>query len=334
MQKKSFIFLTILLIAFRINFTSAYYGQDALGNFFETIGWTNLLIVCTFFISLVLLKFILSKTLDKTTAKIISFLLALAITGGFYFAGFNLQELLASIGIYEDALSLLIPIILIVGVIWIIKKFGFGNLLMILGGILGTISFTDWVEQSMVLLIIAVALLIVGFFFHRTRKKKEQEKETGIKNQGFFRRKLNEGTFPGQQRYNQWKDYKKQATEQKYNQKLAERQKDYEDKQHKKEVLERAKKIEKIREKRENNEEEAKKKELEKQKMQQEISQEEQRRKSIMKNINKEIQGLSIAISKSTISAETKQNYILRIKSLEKAKKNLTRFKRKGSIWG
>ena len=91
--------------------------------FFESLGWENLLLICIFLIFLGVLSFPLKKTFGKGTGGMLSFIIALLITGGLYFSKFDVQGSLFGLGVGEDIITTLVPLILLTALIYFLFKY-------------------------------------------------------------------------------------------------------------------------------------------------------------------------------------------------------------------
>lgn len=184
-MKKSLIIS--LLILFSINLiTAQYYGDFSIGGFFDSIGEENLMLFATFIISFVILNWVLSKFFvtkqktawggetsesNKSVSTIISLVIALLITYGIHKTGFDINELFFNIGISEDLLYTIIPLLIIAGMGYLFYKFRSKGLITI-GILFIIISATELVYSGIFLFIIGIILMIIGFRFYLLRKKK------------------------------------------------------------------------------------------------------------------------------------------------------------------
>ena len=184
MKKKG---LIISLGIFLINFTSAYgsYNSFNMRNLLDSIDPQTMLLVFTFIIIFAFLNFILSKffkdkygNTNKATAGIISFSISLLAIYGLNKSNFDIENLFYSIGITEGILGILIPIILIVGFIWLSyskkeRKFKFHRPFLILGALLLlTTIFTDFIYEKGTATVLGMILLLIGLWLWRKWKVK------------------------------------------------------------------------------------------------------------------------------------------------------------------
>lgn len=173
--------LSVLMFVFSIHFITAYsygYGRFSLGYFFDIFGAENLFLIGILIGSFALLNWVLSKSIDnKATAGVVSFVIAMFITAGAYFSGFDIEGLLYGIGISEDTLMLLVWLFIIGLFIYLGKKFGFGSVLLFAGGILIAISFTNLVYEKGFVFILGVILGGIGLWRFSKRSKEERRKK-------------------------------------------------------------------------------------------------------------------------------------------------------------
>ncbi len=144
-----------------------------LNTFFETIGWENLLLICIFMISLTFLKFALKKTFDKGTSNILSVVIALLITGGLYFSGLDVQGGLISIGIGEDIITTIVPLILVIGIIYLLFKYK-SKFFLIAGIVFILLAMFKLVYETTIMWILGIVCLFIGLLLWWKGKKKEK----------------------------------------------------------------------------------------------------------------------------------------------------------------
>lgn len=159
---KKGILLTFLLVAM-INFVSAQEISELLGS----IDQSAMIIYGMFIIFFSLLFFALSKVIfkeNRATAGIIAAVLSILIVYGINKSEFNVEEFFSDIGISEGALSLVLSIVIIAGIIFIIIKFA-KNSLVIVGGLLIVGSF--FVYEKIILITVGVILIVTRFFIKK-----------------------------------------------------------------------------------------------------------------------------------------------------------------------
>lgn len=172
-MKKAGLIFSLLL---SINFVSAYsygYGKFSLGFLFDALGQENLFLLGILIGSFALLNFALSKGMkDRTTSAVVSFIIALFITAGAYFKGFDISNFFYDIGISEEVLPLLIFLVVLGLFIYLGTKFGFRAVLLFAGGLLIALSMTDLVYEKGFIFVFGAILAGIGAWLY-IRKGKE-----------------------------------------------------------------------------------------------------------------------------------------------------------------
>jgi len=158
---------------FMINCVSAF----GIGDFFESIGSENLLLMTVFVLSFLIISFSLGRTIGrhsggKGVANSIAIIVSLMITAGYYFSGWNLWGVLEDLIPY-DILIWIIPIALLAGVIYFLYKVkhGFSWLLIIAGIILLLLGIFDVVYARITVGVIGVLLIILGLWLLFKKKR-------------------------------------------------------------------------------------------------------------------------------------------------------------------
>jgi hypothetical protein len=167
--------LSVFILLASISFVSA---QNNLGDLLNQIDQTTLILYVVFIVSFAILFFALSKFFkdNRSIAGLISAGIALLITYAVNKTGLDIQGFVLNIGISQETLAVVIPIILIAGIIFLIislKK----NSLFVIGGILILASFFVY-EQT--LLIAVGAILIIIRLFLGFKKKDFKNRGAGI----------------------------------------------------------------------------------------------------------------------------------------------------------
>lgn len=180
MKLKRGIFLVLLLSLFLINFANAQlFNRYYSGAFDESLLIYGGLVVLLFAI----INFALSKTRlgqEKGTRVVISLVISILsvyymskksfgiTTGNFYLGGFY----------FGDFFPSFLTIIFLIAIIYFIVKWGFKNVLMVLGALLVLLSFTNLVYEKNLLLWLGIAFLIIGFIL-KMKKPKWADKPIG-----------------------------------------------------------------------------------------------------------------------------------------------------------
>ncbi len=179
MQKRGILLLTALI---SINIISAVGIGDAL----DMIGGENILLGGTFLISFALLNMILGRLKlfqndygqTTNTPIIISLILSIFIIYGIRTLNFDLEDLLFSLGLSGDIIYQIASIIIVIGLIYFLYKFGkklLKNLCLIfiiLGIVLIWIGLSDLVFNGEPLVLTGIVLVILGIICWWRRRKK------------------------------------------------------------------------------------------------------------------------------------------------------------------
>ncbi|MEK6823963.1 MAG: hypothetical protein AABY06_02910 [Nanoarchaeota archaeon] len=184
MQKKSLLFLIFGI--FLLSFASAQiYGNtlSGMGNIFDSslIMYGGAFIIFFAFINFLLGKSVFKGDEAKTTRAVISFAIsAMAVYG------LSTGNFLSGIGtgymgnfFVGDILPTIITIIFIAGIVFFIWKWGFSNVLMVLGAVSIIISLTDLAYEKNVFFVLGIILLVLGLLL-KFRKPKWSEKKFNV----------------------------------------------------------------------------------------------------------------------------------------------------------
>ncbi len=159
MQKRAlplFVFLSIILI----NFISA--ASFSLGDVLDKIDENTMIILFVFIVSFAIIFFSLSKLFktNKAIAAVVSLATSFLLTYWVNKSGLNIGNWFSDIGISEETLFILLPILglaLAIFLIIYLKK----KSLLVFGGALLVLSF--FVEEAALLIVIGAILLVFGF---------------------------------------------------------------------------------------------------------------------------------------------------------------------------
>ena len=182
-MKKSLLILIITLCL--INFASAYYGSYgsfSLSDLLDSIDSSTMLLGAVFIISFFFINLSLSRIFRAKSGEpqkgiwIPALIAALLITYGVNKTGFNIEELFYGIGISSDFLYFILPILLLIGIIYLGTRIGFGIMLMIIGTLFIIISFTDLIYAKGIMILLGIILLVAGFFINKKWPKKKKQK--------------------------------------------------------------------------------------------------------------------------------------------------------------
>ncbi|MBI2044539.1 hypothetical protein HYT23_00620 [Candidatus Pacearchaeota archaeon] len=233
-----------------ISIISAYgsYYSFSLGNLLDSFDPSTLILGLLFIIFLVLLKLILSRFFQNSegAVNVMSLCIAALMIYGIHKIGWDYENFFYDLGVEGDMLYAAIPILLIIGLFYLAKSrkeghFLFYRIFLILGTIAIALSFTDLVYEKGLMLIIGIILLLWGLWLWRRHRRKLGGYSPSIPNSYRPRGSL----FKTPQRYQDWRNYRKQLRDQGYQQKLQDQQKEYERKQQ--QAQQQAQQIQKVK---------------------------------------------------------------------------------------
>jgi len=144
-----------------------------LGDVFYNVDADTLVLGLLFVIFFALTNLALNKTLkNRGTASVVAFCVSLLAVFGFSRTNLDFSGLFYSIGMSEKVLYTIVPILILLGFIFMIWKLKLARALMATGVILIILSF--FVYEKLLLLGIGLALLIIGaiLWFRKGRLKK------------------------------------------------------------------------------------------------------------------------------------------------------------------
>lgn len=176
MKKEGLILGAVVATGISImNFVSAYgsYGYFSFTNLINTADPLQILSFgAVFLVIFALIRIGLGRTIfkDSMTGKVTATgnVVSAAITflimyWGFYQTNFSLASALSSIGLPSNILYIALGVIFLAGMLYIIKKTGFGGFLIVLGAaIVGVTIFTSWVYEKGAAIAMGVVLLLIG----------------------------------------------------------------------------------------------------------------------------------------------------------------------------
>jgi lysylphosphatidylglycerol synthetase-like protein (DUF2156 family) len=148
-----------------VGFASATGLDDLLNSIDETM----IILLAVFIVSFCLLFFSLNKVFKKentTMSGIIAVVISFLIVYGVSKSGFSIENSLYGIGISQEALGIVIPLIIVAGMIFLIVKLKKDSLLAI-GGLLILLSF--FVYAKTLFIVVGVIMGIIWLFL-RFRK--------------------------------------------------------------------------------------------------------------------------------------------------------------------
>src|SRR3989344_5037572 len=175
MQKKRSVLFLILGI-FLINFASAQnYGSLDLGNIFDP---SLIIYGGTFAVFFAFINFLLGRSVfkgdeAKTTRVVISLVISLmsvyGLSTGEFLSGFGTGY----VGNFfvGDILPTILTIIFIAGIVFFIWKWGFSNVLMILGALSIIVSITNLAYEKNVFFVLGIIFLVIGLLLKFKKPK-------------------------------------------------------------------------------------------------------------------------------------------------------------------
>jgi hypothetical protein len=133
----------------------------------------DLFLILIFLISFGLINFSLSKVFRSSPqlSPVLSLLLSIGVAYGIYYSGFDLENLIFSIGIDTEIILIGTLILILIGLIYLLKKIGFNKTLMIFGLCLIGLSFVSY--ERTIVLISGVVVFVLGLLFWMRSKKKQ-----------------------------------------------------------------------------------------------------------------------------------------------------------------
>jgi len=170
-NKKRGLFLLLLVTTiFGLNFVQAYLGTGyTVGDVFLLV----LFIVFFFILNIAFSKFFKdSEGRPMKSAWVPALALALGATYGIWKTGFDVGDFFFRIGIQEQALNVITPILLVISLIFIIWRFGFSKLFFFAGGglVLGGIIYF---HQTFWSVFIGIVLIALGWWIRRRARRKD-----------------------------------------------------------------------------------------------------------------------------------------------------------------
>lgn len=183
MQKRN-VFIFFILSLTLTNLVSAYYGSYrsfSLRSLLDSIDPSTLLLVSVFIIAFAILNFALSRTFkdhygnpNRAVSGSVSLVISLLIMYGINTSNFNLENFFYDIGINQNLLSTLVPIILIGGGVFIIWRLGLRWFFFISGiGLILISTLTNWVYERGLVLVIGIVSTIIGLVLLKRKRKKD-----------------------------------------------------------------------------------------------------------------------------------------------------------------
>tara|TARA_Y100000034_G_scaffold129277_1_gene185432 strand:- start:222 stop:1214 length:993 start_codon:yes stop_codon:yes gene_type:complete len=176
--KRGFVFLLTLM---SINLVSAqYYRGSSLGDIFRTIDPETMILVAVFGISLALIYYPLSRFFrdNIVIAGVISTLIALSLTYGVIYSGFDIDGFFFDLGFSGGFLYTIIPILMLAVLIYLVYRFSLATTLGLLGLFLIGISFTDLIYEKGITATIGGIIFLIGAWLWQRRRRGSRTRTT------------------------------------------------------------------------------------------------------------------------------------------------------------
>ncbi|MEK6827367.1 MAG: hypothetical protein AABX99_02675 [Nanoarchaeota archaeon] len=167
--------LSIFVLLNFINFASA---QGTISDLLNSVDPSSLIIYAVFLISFTLLFFSLNRVFkdNRTTSGIISAAIALLITYAVNKSGFDISGFFYNFGVSSEIFATIIPIIILLGTLFLIIKLA-KNSLLVIGVLLIAGSF--FVYEQTILVVIGIILIGIRFFIPQGKwEMKKPEKKS------------------------------------------------------------------------------------------------------------------------------------------------------------
>ena len=182
-MKKGLVFYLIIFLIFLTGIISAQFGYSYGYGFFSLEGFLNsfsdttIVLGCLFFIFFCFIMFSTGKIFkgNRASSAVVSFALSILIIYGLYRSGIDFTSIFYQLAFFGDLIRLLVVILFVIFTIWAITKWGWGIMLISLGGIIWAAAFIfDWYSKGSAI-IFGLILIIIGIILNR--KKANQGRE-------------------------------------------------------------------------------------------------------------------------------------------------------------
>lgn len=162
----------------------------ALSDAFYSIDPNTMILGLLFVIFFALINFALYRTLkDKQTSGIVSFCVSLLAVYGINRTNFNVAGLFSNIGLTENLIYTVVPIIIIAGLIFMIWKLKLPWTFMLIGAILIIASLIPGlIYEKGIVMIVGIVLLMLGLYLWFRRNRINKKKGTSPTQGGTNRR--------------------------------------------------------------------------------------------------------------------------------------------------
>jgi len=172
-MKKRVLLISLLLVMFT-SLVSAYNGYPSfsLSDMLDRIDPATVVLILTFLLSFAIINFALKKSLfsrNYSLATMVGLLLSFGITYGVNRMRWNWEDLLFDLGIPFEWLYILTPLIILIAIIIVWRKYGLPSLLMILGGALLLMGIFRIVFEWLTFIITGAVFILIGFLWWKRR---------------------------------------------------------------------------------------------------------------------------------------------------------------------
>ena len=189
----SFVFTAILSII-SLNLISA--AGITPSQLFSNVVWIYAIVFVIFFI---VLNFAMSRVFPKGPAGLIAFCVSLLGVVGLNQIGFDMSKWLFKIGINENNIATILPIVLLIFLILISRKkdkttgkrkFLWQRPFLLLGALFIIVGLTDLVYQKIFSIILGIVLFVLGLLILNRKRKKNKIANASWKEQEDYKQKL------------------------------------------------------------------------------------------------------------------------------------------------
>lgn len=150
----------------------------------SVIDPNTMLLGLLFVIFFAIINLALVKTLkNKGTSSIISFCVSLLAVYGINRTSLDLTGLFSGIGLTDKLIYSVVPILILVGLGFMIWKLKLSVTLILTGIFLIVMSFTPLIYTKSTILIIGIVLLVLGIIFWIMKKRRDKNKGIAARSQ-------------------------------------------------------------------------------------------------------------------------------------------------------
>lgn len=179
-----------------------------LNDFLYNIDANTMVLGLLFVIFFAFINFALYKTLkNRGTASIIAFCVSLLAVYGLNRTNLNFSGFFYGLGLSDKIMYSVVPILIILGIAFMIWKLKLRNTLMLLGIFLIILSFTPLVYEKTWVLVAGIILLVLGILLwirHRRKNKAPGEKPEKEKPKGPSESEGKERLKDAAKKFNGW----------------------------------------------------------------------------------------------------------------------------------